>query len=185
MAGQKRRQTLRDISGLEARNVIDSDLYKTSEARSNGSVCPRHGVCRSTSTSPRCLTLWTRNAAIAPLVGKVLPRNYGISPQRLTRDVTITQLVRRHSQAWRNGGTPPANMRFLCFAGWAARQRASCPTRRLTHRGRHFRSSVPISGYVGIFKNSMTRSIRSAANGASHGRNSRMNSNAVPANSAV
>ena len=54
-----------------------------------------------------------------------LPRNYGISPHRLTRNVRITQLVRRRSPAWRNGGTPPANMRSLCFAGWAARQRAS------------------------------------------------------------
>ena len=38
-----------------------------------------------------------RNRALS---WQVLPRNYGISPQPLTRDVTITQLVRRRSSAW-------------------------------------------------------------------------------------
>ena len=96
---------------------------------------------------------------------KALPENYGICPQRSTRDVTITRLVRRLSPAWRNERTPPASMRSSCFAGWTAHQKVSCRVRRMMRGGPSFRMPVLIKGFVGIFKNFMTRWTSGAVNG--------------------
>jgi hypothetical protein len=59
---------------------------------------------KPTSTSPRCLVRWMRNAATGGSVGKALPENYGICPQRSTLDVTITQSAHPRSPVWRKEG---------------------------------------------------------------------------------
>ena len=102
------------------------------------------------------------------------------NPPRSTHNVTITPLAPRRSPAWRRGATPRANMRFSSFGGWTGRRRASYRAFRLTQRGPHFLSPGPIGGLVGIFRNFMTRWTGSAANGASPGRNSRVNCDALP-----